>query len=286
LAFRMPHSAHSSPLDSAQGNPDLPFRALIPYLVIAFGLAWGILALFIFLPDAMNPIFGQLTGNHPLFFLAVWAPAIAAVILVAARSGAGGLGRFLRRATQWRCPGGWAAFLLLGLPGVFYVGAALNGNLVRDAFPLPSVQALPLALLLAAVKGPLEELGWRGLALPLLQRRMAPVWSALVLGTIWGAWHLPAFLLSGTQQSAWSFGPFFAGCLAISVIATGLFNATRGSILLAAVLHFQLMNPIWPDAQPYDTVVLLIVAVVVVWEQRGTMFRRGGGVTEIVPARA
>ncbi len=232
----------------------------------------------------MTPVFGQLHGNHPLFFLAVWAPGIAALVLVAARTGRAGLRRFARRALRGRCSADWAAFLLLGLPGVFYVGAALNGELVRDAFPLASVRAIPAALLLAAVKGPLEEFGWRGFALPLLQRRMAPVWSALVLGTIWGAWHLPAFLLSGTQQSGWAFGPFLAGCLAISVIATGLFNATRGSILLAAVLHFQLMNPIWPDAQPYDTVVLLVVAVVVIWEQRGTMFQRGGGVTEIVPA--
>ena len=119
------------------------------------------------------------------------------------------------------------------------------------------------ALALAAIKGPVEELGWRGFALPMLQRRFAPVWSSLILGLVWGFWHLPAFLLSGTQQSAWSFTPFLAGTVAISVIATALFNASRGSILLAAVLHFQLMNPIWPDAQPYDSVLLAVVAVLV-----------------------
>ncbi len=277
--------------DTTSGTPGAdavatPFRlrALAPFLAIAFGLAWGILALFILLPQVMTPIFGQLHGNHPLFFLAVWAPGIAALVLVAARTGMGGLRRFGGRALRWRCPAGWAAFLVLGLPGVFYVGAALNGELVRDAFPLPTAGAIPAALLLAAIKGPLEEFGWRGFALPLLQRRLAPLAAALLLGLVWGLWHLPAFLLSGTQQSSWAFGPFLAGCLAISVIATGLFNASRGSILLAAVLHFQLMNPIWPDAQPYDTVVLLAVAVVVVWQQRRTMLRRGGGVTEIVPA--
>ena len=49
----------------------IPFISLVPFLLIAFGLAWGILALFIFLPDQTTEIFGELTGQHPLFFLAV-----------------------------------------------------------------------------------------------------------------------------------------------------------------------------------------------------------------------
>ncbi len=256
---------------------------LIPFLAITFGLTWGILALFILLPGPMNAVFGQLSGDHPLFFLAVYAPAIAAIILVSRRAGTAGLRRFLGRLALWRCPGGWLAFLLVGVPAVFYAGAALNGNLARDALPISPVSSLPVALVLAAIKGPVEEIGWRGFALPLLQRRLAPLWSALVLGAIWGAWHLPAFLLGGTQQSAWALTPFLAGCVAISVIATALFNATGGSILLAAVLHFQLMNPVWPDAQPHDTTILAVIAGAVVWRNRRQMLRHGGGRTEIIP---
>jgi hypothetical protein len=51
-------------------------RALIPYILITFGLAWAILGLYIFLPDKMNGIFGEITGQHPLIFLSVHAPAI------------------------------------------------------------------------------------------------------------------------------------------------------------------------------------------------------------------
>jgi len=94
---------------------------------------------------------------------------------------------------------------------------------------------------------------------------------------------MPAFLLSGTQQSAWSFTPFFVGCIALSVIVTALFNASRGSILLSALFHFQLMNPIWPDAQPYDTYIFVAVAALVLWFSRKTMFTRKGAVTEVIP---
>ena len=122
------------------------------------------------------------------------------------------------------------------------------------------------------------------MALPLLQRRLAPFWAGLVLGGIWGLWHLPAFLLSGTEQSQWSFAPFFVGCLAISVIATALFNASRGSILLPALFHFMLMNPVFPDAAPYDTYLLVAVAIVVTYPGRKTMFTSGGAVSTVIPA--
>ena len=140
-----------------------------------------------------------------------------------------------------------------------------------------------MALVFTAIKGPVKEFGWRGLTLPLLQRKFAPIWVGLILGVIWGFWHLPAFLLSGTQQSAWSFTPFFSGSIAVSVIVTALFNTSRGSILLSALFHFQLNNPIWPDAQPYDTFLFVAAAVLVVWFNRKAMFTIEGTVTEVIP---
>lgn len=128
-------------------------------------------------------------------------------------------------------------------------------------------------------------MAWRGLALPLLQRRLAPLWAALLLGVVWGVWHLPAFWLSGTPQSGWGFTPFLVGSVCLSVIVTPLFNAARGSILLAVLYHFQANNPLWPDAQAYDTVVLVFVAAAVVWLNRHTMFARGAGSTVVIPAR-
>ena len=259
---------------------DVPVHSFIPFLGITFGVAWGIIALYLFLPDRMSEMFGALSGQHPLFFLAVYAPAIAAFVLVARYGGVGGVRRFLRRLLLWRCSGAWACFLLLGVPLVFYLGAAIKGTLI---FPFDSVGAVGSALVFAAIKGPVEEFGWRGYALPLLQRKMTPLWASLLLGGIWGLWHLPAFLLSGTEQSQWAFVPFLVGCIAISVIATGLFNSSRGSILLAALFHFQLMNPVLPDAQPYDSALLVVIAALLTRWRRSAFFSREGAVTDILP---
>ncbi len=272
--------------NAAVNRPGLPLLSLAPFLLITFVIAWGILGLYIFLPDQMAGLFGQLTGQHPLFFLAVWAPAIAAFIVVLYHTGVSGLARFLSRFLLWRCSPWWYAFLIVGVPVVFIAGAAMRGTLLTDPFPFATVSSMLVGLGLAAIKGPMEEFGWRGLALPLLQRKLAPIWAALVLGVIWGLWHLPAFMLSGTQQSQWAVAPFFVGCIALSVIVTPLFNASGGSILLTMFFHFTVMNPVLPAAEPYDTYVLVAVAAVIVWLNRKTMFTRQQAVTEVVPRTA
>lgn len=268
----------------ASDAPSFSLATLIPFLVIAFGLAWGIIALYILLPEQMAGLFGEISGQHPLFYLATYAPAIAALAIVVYKTRWEGTRRFLGRLLLWRAPMAWYAFLLLGIPLLFYAGALWKGLSPAELVPVSSVGGYLVALLLFAVKGPVEEIGWRGLALPLLQRKMSPLWAGLVLGVIWGVWHLPAFLLSGTPQSGWSFTDFFVGTVALSLIATALFNVSRGSILLPALFHLQVINPLWPDAQPYDTIPFVVAALVVVWLNRDSMFRTDGGVTVVIPA--
>jgi hypothetical protein len=258
-------------------------RDLIPFFAMTFLIAWGILALYIFASEPMVGLFGNLTGEHPLFYLAVYAPAIAALSLALYRHGIDGTRRFLSRLLLWRASIPWYVLLIAVVPLVFYVSALFKEGAYDSLFPFVSVQAFLLALFLMAIKGPVEEIGWRGLALPLLQRIMAPLWAALVLGVIWAVWHLPAFLLSGTPQSAWSITPFFVGTVALSIIVTPLFNRSRGSILLPAFFHLQLINPLWPDAQPYDTWLFVVVAAIVVWLNRDAMFTGQSAITEVIP---
>jgi membrane protease YdiL (CAAX protease family) len=256
-------------------------RTLIPFLALAFGLTWGIAAILILFYDQAVAIFGEISISNPLYILAVYSPGIAGVFLVWRHYGFEGLRSFFKRLTLWRAPLKWWLFLLLGVPAVVYTGAAIKGS-IGDPFPFsPWTQVLP-ALVLALFLGPIEEFGWRGLAQPLLQRRFAPFWVGLILGITIAVWHIPAFLLSGSPLSDWSFVPYFGGVVAIYVILTPFFNVSRGSLLVAYLYHFQMMNPIFPDAQPYDNIMWVAIAVVVVVLNRRTMFRRGEGATEVL----
>ena len=259
-------------------------KTIVPFLAITFGLTWGLAALLIGFYDQIVAIFGEISMTNPLFILAVYSPGFAGVFLVWRHYGLGGLGSFLRRLTLWRAPIPWWLFLILGIPVLFYGGAAVKGS-ISDPFPFsPWYQVLP-AMAVALFIGPIEEFGWRGLALPLLQRRFAPFWAGLILGAIWGIWHIPAFLLSGIPQSAWSFGPYVIGIAAISVMLTPMFNAARGSLLIASLCHFQMNNPVWPDAQPWDALFFAMAAVIIVWLNRRKMFHHGEGVTDVLKPR-
>jgi membrane protease YdiL (CAAX protease family) len=262
-------------------KPNLTTKTLLSFLAITFGLTWGLGALFTFFPDQITAITGEISMQNPLFMLAVYSPAIAGLILVSRHYGIKGLGRFLQRLTLWRTSPWWWLAVILLIPAVMYAGAALKDNL-STLFPFsPWYQVFP-ALALALFLGPIEELGWRGFALPLLQQKFAPLWAGLILGVIWMVWHIPAFLIGGTLQSGWAFAPYFVGGVASSIIITALFNDSRGSLLLPALLHFQMNNPIWPDAQPWDNLLLAVAAIVIIWINRRKMFRRGAGVTDIL----
>jgi hypothetical protein len=260
-------------------------RTLAAFFAIAFGLSWGLMSLYFAFPEHLERIFGPVGYTNPLFVLAVYAPALAGLGLTLRHYGLRGLGSFLRRLTLWRMPAAWWTLLLLGVPAVFYLGATIKGTFPAS-FPFsPWYSVLP-ALLTGLAIGPMEEFGWRGFALPLLQRRFSPFVASLVLGVVWAVWHVPAFFMSGTPQSSWSFGSFFLGVMAITMILTPMFNSARGSLLVAAIFHFMMNNPVWPDAQPWDSVLFAVVAVVVVIINRKAMFTRGSGVTEVLAPEA
>jgi membrane protease YdiL (CAAX protease family) len=256
-------------------------KTLVPFLALTFGLTWGIAALLIFFTDQVVAIFGEISSSNPLFILAVYSPGIVGVFLVWRYYGLKGLGSFFRRLTLWRMPLVWWLYLLLGIPAIAYLAAALKGT-ISDPFPFSPWYLVFPALAQGFFLGTIEEFGWRGLALPLLQRKMAPFWAGLIVGIIWAAWHIPAFLMSGLQYSSWSAVPYFGGVIALSVIITPLFNSARGSLLIAYLYHFQMMNPIFPDAQPWDNLLFALAAVVIVVLNRHTMFKKGAGVTDVL----
>lgn len=268
--------------DQSIEHRDLPTGAIAPFLLLTFGIAWGVMGLFLAAPGWVVAIFGEVSGRHPLFVLAVYAPAIAAFSLVLRNGGWRGVKRFLARLTLWRCGANWWAFLILGVPLIYVTGSLLKGNLGSWGDTWPNSAEMARLIALTLILGPIEEFGWRGVLQPLLQRRLAPLWAGLVVGAIWGIWHLPAFLLSGTPQGEWQFLPFLVGSVAVSVIMSALFNDTGGSLLFAGLFHFQLNNPVWPDAQPHDSIVFVLAAAIVLVVRRSVMMDKRSGVTMVM----
>ena len=92
--------------------------------------------------------------------------------------------------------------------------------------------------------GLFEEIGWRGFALPHLQRRYSALVSSLVIGVVWGCWHLQnyfaldPFPVFRGPPFPWTEVAFLIpASMAISVIFTWVYNSTGGSLFAVVVLH-------------------------------------------------
>jgi len=82
-----------------------------------------------------------------------------------------------------------------------------------------------------------EETAWRGYALPRLQNGRSAFSASLILGLLWGFWHVPLFLIPGSAQQSYPFLGFILLILPTSMLFTWIFNHTRGSVLLAGLFH-------------------------------------------------
>ena len=82
-----------------------------------------------------------------------------------------------------------------------------------------------------------EEIGWRGYALPRLLATRSMLSASLILGVLWGAWHLPTFFIPGLPQHSIPFSAFMLLTIAYSVLFTWMYVRTAGSVLIATLFH-------------------------------------------------
>jgi membrane protease YdiL (CAAX protease family) len=216
-------------------------RPLLSYFVMVFAITWGIAALSLFghglLPKAITH--GPAMAN-PLFYLAVYAPAFSSLLLTAIFDGVAGLRKLAARFIPWRVGFQWYLLILVGYPVALLIAGRIAGLFGASQGHLPNWGQFYYALIpaLAADPGPLgEELGWRGFALPRMLERWKPLPATLILGLIWGVWHLPAFFIAGLPQSHLLFLALLLGTISISVIDTWIFLRTNGNLLPMILVH-------------------------------------------------
>lgn len=224
----------------------LTSRHLLPFFLLTFTITWGIGAIMIGFADPLAARFGEMDLSAPfwklLYHVATYAPTISAFVMIAAIRGRSGIRAFARRLLAWRVGLRWYAVVLLAYPALRLGARALANAVGSEDAPLfaidPWYAVAPFFLIsLVDDPGAVEEVGWRGFALPLLQQRYGALGASVLLGLIWGVWHLPAFFLSAMSQSGFVFPVFVLGSVVLSILMTAIYNSTRGNVLLMFLLH-------------------------------------------------
>jgi len=188
--------------------------------------------------------------DNPIGQIGRWAPGVVAIVLTGLLAGGKAIGELLRPLKIWRVNIGWYLFALLFQPILFISAKWIDGLLGNSyevvsplaGLPYPIAFVIP-SIVISAIPGAfMEELGWRGFALPRMQTktRMFPESNAMsasvTLGFIWGLWHLPSMLYFG-QTDSLSIGLAILNFIPGTILFTWLFNNTKGSLLLVTIFH-------------------------------------------------
>lgn len=215
---------------------------VLTFVVLTYVLTWiGWIPLAVFgLPP--TPVFVA------IYTITGFGPAVAALIVtwMAGDDVRGWAAQFV----HWRVNARYwlvalflpaVAMVIAGGIALFLTGRALSLPTAHQVTYQSVAYPIMMVLVLLAGGGQ-EEPGWRGFALPRLQKRYSALVSSLLVGVAWIVWHLPLFAIYWSSQYGVSFVPWALMALALSVVFTWVYNATRGSVLLVAVLHASVNN--------------------------------------------
>jgi membrane protease YdiL (CAAX protease family) len=137
---------------------------------------------------------------------------------------------------RWRVPASSYAALLIPPIRVLLTLTALE-HIWSPAF---APGFFPIGITFGLVAGFFEEIGWTGYAYPRLWQRFGAQRGALLLGFLWGVWHLPVVDSLGVASPhgpAWPvFFAAFVFLVAVRLLICWLYVKT-GSVLLAQLVH-------------------------------------------------
>jgi membrane protease YdiL (CAAX protease family) len=210
--------------------------------VISFIVAW-ILASGIIIMDLMTN--GQRNFSTTLVVISIITGLLPAFIVSSVFSTIPGVRAHLVTYIKPRGPFGCYLLALVLFPAIWVLGYFLSRALGMEVqfsnYPLFDARLLGMVILFFLYNfiygGLSEEPGWRGFALPRLQVKFSPLVSALILGVLWAVWHAPARFGGMEAKSVSDTIVEWVLIVLVSVIFTWLFNRTKGSILVTALVH-------------------------------------------------
>lgn len=223
-------------------------RNVLNFFIITFIFSW-----LLWLPFVLSgfEVIQLSEAVSSLMTLAVmigaFGPMIAAVILIGRKEGKPGIKQFFRKAFSFRIKPIYylLAFLLpMIITAISHYIVNFTGidilpdNLFPENLAIPViVLVVPYFLFILIAGGGQEEFGWRGYAQQPLQQRFGILGGSILLGIIWGVWHLPLWVMPGEGHAYYSFFAFLIYTVSTSVIIGWLYNASGKKLVIAWIIH-------------------------------------------------
>lgn len=170
-----------------------------------------------------------------LSILSVFTPSLVALVLTAISKGRKGVYDLFVAQSLRKTTSKWILLSLFGLPALAGLAVLTSLKFNISAFALRSTQLMPqlLVIFLIAVG---EEYGWRGFLLPRLLNKFSVFESSLILGSIWGFWHFPAYLIGTGVPQQMNFLNFLLWVILGTLFISWIYYYTR-SVLTSILAH-------------------------------------------------
>ena len=229
---------------NTHSSPWFKRHALVLYFILTYAISWSFMV-----PVALSAQgLASLQIPYSLYYFASFGPLSAALIVTALTEGVLGIHRLLGRLLKWRVELRYYVFAILAPLGIFVLAVIVNRiltgvwsdlRLLGEVDYLPYLTPLGVLGIWLLTYGLGEETGWRGFALPHLQRTRSAASASLVLAGLWAGWHLPAFFFRDTyvDMGMIAFPLFAFSILFTTMVFTWLYNSTGGSLLLVVLFH-------------------------------------------------
>ena len=214
----------------------------IRFFIITFLWSWLFIGTAILLSHVNSGNFSLMESGIGLVIIILGAcgPAMGAIISIYTIEGKDSLKKFVKSFLSLKF--GWktwiAIFMVLG-------GSTFIAWIVPEFFGesriqtyLPSVYIFPIYLILMVfLGGGQEEIGWRGYIMPYLERKFGLIFGGLILGIIWGIWHLPLWFVPGSTQIYMNFFGFVFCCIGYSFFFSWIIKASGNRLFSGLVAH-------------------------------------------------
>ncbi len=225
--------------------------------VVAWVVLLFVLILLCLLPFLIGGVslseLGKLSPSSPLFALCIagftfvgYTPTLSALLVAGLFPGGGGARSVLRQVRTWHVGIGWYAIAVFGPAVLFLLDEAVNlvlgGSPPQRWIVLPPFAGFFPGSLFFSVMGVLagtigEEFGWRGLAQPRLQERYGALKASILIGLVWGTFHLWILPICHCLSLTDVIVTQYLRLIATAVIYGWLYNNTNGSLFLVMVAH-------------------------------------------------